>query len=487
MKRDTRMHLLREVVISVVVWALLSGGLVLAQDSNPWLSQVGNTSALLGGAAVNGTFDNSGIYYNPGSLAFVENTGISLSGNAFYFKVYNIINGAGEGLSLKTTGLTGAPSLVSGVIKNKKNPDLSVTYAIINIELTSTLFSVQNSMDYNVIHSLPGDEQYIGIYKYQDKKREDWVGFGLGRKYFDSKFGVGISQFVSIKTQNFLNTRSAQVFSRNYNVSDPIGSHAYYEDFVFNNIALVWKVGVNYMIEKFRLGLTITTPKANISMLNGRLIRSEYIDIPSQNELGYRASYLEKVKTVHKTPWLFDAGASFIRDKHSIYLRLLATTRVKAYDMLKAGSGNEEFINLEPGVDDSFKTMQNASRPIVNLSVGYTRKITDSFAFLGGLRTDFNIYDNKRLQRESNYVPSIGYLNLYHLSAGTLWYEKTYRLTVGFTYSLGNSRGDIQQINLTSPSDETSLFGVRDYSTRTRFNQIGFHFGFTYLFSRIQD
>jgi hypothetical protein len=480
-------NLLQRFIILLIVWGFISVETVYAQDSNPWLSQVGNTSALLGGAAVNGTFDNSGIYYNPGSLAFVENTGISLSGNAFYFNVYNIINGAGNGLDLKTTGLTGAPSLISGVIKNKKNPNFSVTYAIINLDLKTTLFSVQNSINYDVIESLPGDEHYIGIYKYQNRKREDWVGFGLGRKYFDSKFGVGISQFVAIKTQNYLNNHSAQVFSNTTNLSDPIGTHTYYEDFSFSNIALVWKIGVNYMIERFRIGLTITTPKANIPMLNGRLIRNEYIDIPTQGELSYQATYLEKIKTVHKTPWNFDMGASFIRDKHSIYLRVLATSRVGSYKMLKPGTGKEEFINLEADDDAPFKTMQSALRPIVNVSMGYTRKITDSFSFLGGIRTDFNAYDEKRLPRQYNYVPSIGYLNLYHLSAGTLWYEEKYRLTVGFTYSLGYSREDLQQINLTSPSDETSLFGVQNNSTKTRFNQIGFHFGFTYLFSRIQD
>ncbi len=480
-------YLLQRFIVFLIVWVFISGETVYTQDSNPWLSQVGNTSALLGGAAINGTFDNSGIYYNPGSLAFVENTGISLSGNAFYFNVYNIENGAGDGLDLKTTGLTGAPSLISGVIKNKKNPNLSVTYAIINLDLSSTLFSVQNSIDYDVISSQPGDEHYIGIYKYQSKKREDWVGFGLGRKYFDSKFGIGISQFVAIKTQDYLNNHSAQVFSKTNNLSEPLGTQTYYEDFVFSNIALVWKIGVNYMLERFRIGLTITTPKANIPMLNGCLIRNEYIDIPTQDELSYQATYLEKIKTVHKTPWKFDMGASFIRDKHSIYLRVLATSRVGAYKMLKSGTGSEEFINLEPDDDDPFKTMQSALRPVVNVSLGYTRKITNSFAFLGGIRTDFNAYDEKKLPREYNYVPSIGYLNLYHLSAGTLWYKKRYRLTVGFTYSLGYSSGDLQQINLTTPSDETYLFGVLDNSTNTRFNQIGFHFGFTYLFPRIQD
>ena len=487
MKRYNRLYLVKRDFASLIVYFLFSGTMLFAQDSNFWLSQVGNTSALLGGAAVNGTFDNSGIYYNPGSLAFVENPGVSISGNAFYYNVYNIVNGAGDGLNLKASGLTGAPSLVSGVIKNKKRPGLSVTYAIINLELSSTLFSVQNSMNYNVINSLPGEEQYIGIYKYHNKKREDWVGFGLARQYFDSKFGIGISQFVTIKTQNFLNNHSAMVFSEDQYGNKPIGSHTYYEDFTYSNIGLIWKVGVNYKREKFWIGLTITTPKVNVPMLNGSLLRNKYIDIPSQNELSYKASYLNKVKTVHKTPWMFDVGSSFIGERHSIYLRFLATSRVEKYSLLKAGTGDEEFINLIPGVDDSFKTMQTAVRPVVNIAIGYTRKITDSFAFLGGLRTDFNAYDEKRLPRQSNYVPSIGYLNLYHLSAGTMWYQERYRFTVGFTYSLGYSKGELQQINLTSPSDETSLYGVRDYSTTTGFNQIGFHFGFTYLFSLIQN
>ncbi len=473
--------------IFIVIFLCVSV-MVRSQDSNYWLSQVGNTSALLGGASINGTFDNSGIFYNPGSLAFVENTGISISGNAFYFNVYNIINGAGKGLDLKTTGLTGAPSLVSGVVKNKKHPDFSITYAIINKELNSTLFTVENNMYYDVISDNPGDEYYSGIYKYQNRYREDWVGIGLGQKFFDSKFGIGISQFVTMRTQDFLDNTSAQVFADIPEAPDydsPMASHTFYDDFVFRNIGLVWKLGVNYQYKKFRIGFVLTTPKANVSVLNGKLIRNEYIDIPSQGIISYRASFREKIKTIHRTPWMFDFGASFIREKHMIYVRMMAATGVKPYSMLKSGTGNTKYMNL-PDSDDPFKTMQDAKRPVVNVSVGYFLTVKDNLAFLAGLRTDFNNFDEKDLPRSSNYVPSIGYLNLYHGSAGTVWYEKRYRLTIGFTYSMGFSHGNLQQINLTSPTDETMLYGIPDHSTVTRFNQIGFHLGFTYLFSLIE-
>ncbi len=471
------------IVISLFV-SVVAG----AQDSNYWLSQVGNTSSLLGGASINGTFDNSGIFYNPGSLAFVENTGISISGNAFYFNVYRIINGAGKGLDLKTTGLTGAPSLVSGVVKNKKNPDFSITYAIINKELNSTLFTVENNMFHDVISDRPGDEYYSGIYKYQNRYREDWVGIGMGQKFFDSKFGIGISQFVTMRTLDFLDNKSAQVFADlpdPTNFDAPLASHTFYDDFVFRNIGLVWKLGINYQYEKFRIGFVLTTPKANIPVLNGKLIRSEYIDIPSESMIGYRATFREKIKTIHHTPWMFDFGVSFIREKHMVYVRMMAATAVKPYNMFKSGTGNTKFLNLPPG-DDPFKTMQDAKRPVVNVSAGYFLTVRENLAFLAGLRTDFNNYNEKKLPRKSNFVPSIGYLNLYHASAGTVWYEKRYRMTIGFTYSMGFSHGDLQQINLTSPSDESYLFGIPDHSTVTRFNQIGFHFGFTYLFSLIE-
>ncbi len=487
MKGYNRLYLFRREFAYLIVCFLFSGTLLFSQDSNYWLSQVGNTSALLGGAAVNGTFDNSGIYYNPGSLAFVENSGISLSGNAFYFNVYNIKNGAGDGLDLKTSGLTNAPSIVSGVLKNKKHPGFNITYAVMNLNNSNTLFSVKNIINYDVISSLPGDEYYIGIYKYQNKIREDWVGGGMAKRFLNSKIGIGISQFVAIRTLDFQNTQMAQVFASNVNDVKPISTHNYYEDFGYSNIGLIWKVGVNYDNDNFMFGLTITTPKASLPFINGRLIRNEYVDIPTQGELAYSLSYRDKTTTVHRTPWMFDFGASFVRENHSIYIRLLSTTRVKPYSLLKLGTGNEEYVNLPDDDNLPFKTMQTALRPVVNVAIGYIIKMTDNFSFLSGLRTDFNNYDEQRLSREENYVPSIGYLNLYHLSAGTVWYGKKYRLTVGFTYSTGYSKGDLQQINLTSPSDETSLYGIRDYSTTTHFNQIAFHFGFTYLFSLIQD
>ena len=472
--------------IIVLLCLILPGFHSSAQDVNYWVSQVGNTSSLLAGAAISGTFDNSGIFYNPGSLAFVENTGISLSGNAFYFNVYNIINGAGDGIDLKTTGLTGAPSLISGVLKNKKNPDFSITYAVINMNLYSNLFTVRNSMKYDVIGSVPGDEYYVGIYKYSNYFREDWVGAGISQKFFHSRFGIGISQFIAMRTQNYLRNASGQAFETDEPYSSPMASHTIYNDFIFRNISFVWKIGFNLQMDKFRLGFVVTTPKANLPILNGRLVRNDYVDIPSIDALVYKSTFVEKTPTIHRTPWMFDFGASVIREKNSVYLRLMTATRVKKYNMFKYTRGNQEYINLPPDEDDPYKSMWTALRPVVNFSIGYSRKLSKNLSFLGGISSDMNAYDEKNLPRETNYVPSIGYLDLYHLTAGTLWYEKRYRLTVGFSYTLGFSKYDMQQINLTSPSDETLLFGINDNSTVTRYNQLGFHFGFTYLFSLIE-
>ena len=75
---------------------------------------------MIGGASTANARDNSAIFYNPGGLAFVENSSLSLVGDAFIVSSLNIKNGAGERINLKSLGASTTPQIFSGILKNKK-------------------------------------------------------------------------------------------------------------------------------------------------------------------------------------------------------------------------------------------------------------------------------------------------------------------------------------------------------------------------------
>ena len=101
-----------------------------------------------------------------------------------------------------------------------------------------------------------------------------------------------------------------------------------------------------------------------------------------------------------------------------------------------------------------------------------------------GYRSDFNYFDEKALSREENYVSSISYWDLHHISAGFSWYGERYILSTGINYGFGRA-GGTQEINLTEPTVENYLFGERNNTAEANYNQIGLNLGFVYLFSRM--
>ena len=115
-------------------------------------------------------------------MAFVENSSLSAVADAYFLSLLNIKNGAGDGVHLKSRTVDTTPMIFSGILKNKNNPDLSLTYAILNRTYSFLRMTAHHEMYYDVLPNLPGEEIYMGNYDYYNRAREDWAGIGLGRK-----------------------------------------------------------------------------------------------------------------------------------------------------------------------------------------------------------------------------------------------------------------------------------------------------------------
>ncbi|MCB0486189.1 MAG: hypothetical protein KDC47_08335, partial [Flavobacteriaceae bacterium] len=116
--------------ISVLFFLIFSTTTTFAQDSNYWANQYGSRSALMGGAVVGGVRDTSAGYYNPGALGFIEDSSISVSGNAYTFSSTDLTNGAGTGDDLSSDNVQAIPTLLSGIVKIEGAPDHSFGYTV---------------------------------------------------------------------------------------------------------------------------------------------------------------------------------------------------------------------------------------------------------------------------------------------------------------------------------------------------------------------
>ncbi len=92
---------------------------------------VGARSTMLAGAITANISDNSAIFYNPGGLANITNSSLSVSSNGYYYSALNIKNGAGTDFDLRSNTLSSQPQIVSFVQKVPKLP-ISLTLASLN-------------------------------------------------------------------------------------------------------------------------------------------------------------------------------------------------------------------------------------------------------------------------------------------------------------------------------------------------------------------
>jgi hypothetical protein len=131
-----------------------------AQINHYQSNQVGARSSMLGGAVVGYVRDNSAVYYNPSGLAYIDNSSLSVIGDAVSIEYLYEHHGAGTDVGLRSLSAEATPQIFSGILKSKKNPILTINYAVINVYASRTPTFAKSSGTYDLFKALPGEENY---------------------------------------------------------------------------------------------------------------------------------------------------------------------------------------------------------------------------------------------------------------------------------------------------------------------------------------
>lgn len=477
-----------------ILWLQLVffAGSSFAQENNYWTSQVGATATLMGGAMTGSVRDNSALFYNPAALGYIENPSLSMVGNAYYVTRYNIDNGAGQNLNLKSTRVDNVPQLFSGVFKRKDNPYFTFSWGIFNTEKYTNDFRIRNDISYDVIESRPGNEYYSGTYQYFNQSREDWFGLGLGQRVGKSKnFAIGLSLLLNARSQDVNKLFTGSAIAPEDTLNRLLASVDNTEVFDYRDLGFVAKVGVSKSGEHFSYGLTVTLPKIDVSFIGkAGLNRSYKVFIPSQGIPSSTQSFFtNNAKAQYKSPWIFDGGMEFRWDETNILtIRAAYFMKINPYNILIVpNTSNQVSLAFQgTGFDsEKFGNMQTANRPVLNFGIGFAHKLVEGWGLLAGFHTDYNNFDEAALPRSQNFVPTISTVDLYHSSIGVIWYREKFDIETGIRYSAGLKEGDQQQINMSDPKDYRLLQGVRDFSANSSVGQFLLTLGFTYKFPRI--
>ena len=470
----------------LLLWSLLLYPfLAEAQDNHYWAQQYGAAGTLMGGSMVGGTDDNSAIYYNPGALAFIGNTSLSVDANVYRLDKIFISDGAGKDMNLNSAQLSVYPQIIAGMLNIFKKSRFRFSYTM----LTRNHGNVLMNTRYTSTPTNTGDPSttsFVGVFDYINQLNEQWFGAGAGYQV-SGKLGAGATLFLSYRGQSYQLTNYVQEVESE-NSQNLFRTEQNDEAIKYSNFRLLAKLGLSYADGRWKLGLTMTTPSAGIYG-KGNIQRENSVITVSENPSDMKGNFLimdrkTGEKASYRHPLSIAAGAEYRDDKTRISLSAEYFFKTGVYHLMEPVSA--PFVYPASYLDsasykpliDNYMHVEIAAKPVLNAGIGFSREIFRKLSLLLGAATDISSYDESAESDE--LLNAFGGFDIYHFSAGFQYNQQKHSITLGFSYAFTPSKNvpPYTIINQTPDFTEKALLSAHS-------NAIVL--GYTYYFSRTSE
>ena len=489
----------------IAIILLLLNSIFSAQDNHYWNLFEGNESAVLGGIVIDGVNDYSTSYFNPGNIAFLQTSGLGVSGNVYSYLDYVDVNAAGEGNNLSKAKFAVLPNMGAGALPFNKEEDSRIGYLFFVRQ--SSALTLNNrveedfdeiptrsfNLDNQVVNYYEGDERYIGELNTDHRLTEYWAGVSYGKK-FSNNFGIGFTLFGSMRDQIkrydlslfAVDTESSVAATTDWN---------YLIDYI--DYRILGKLGLVYKSKSFNLGLTLTTPSVHIygsGVIGGRVTSTGvYVgEIPNttiSRPYDYVASKRESgVKTNYSSP--LSIGLGLKKDFGSWQVRLAVEwfDKVSKHTLIQAD--DPYFTITDPNLDTTgvivevpLLSFNQQAKSIINFGFAMKKTISENLGVYFSFRTDYSSFD-----KDDDLSLTLGESddwNIYRFTTGgTYNFAKTI-IGLGFQYSFSRDSDMVSRTNLNPQQiTEESLFLLNTTPTNSRiiYNEFKLILAFTYLF-----
>jgi hypothetical protein len=405
-------------------------------DANfrPYL--VGARAAGMGGAFTALADDGSGGYYNPGGLAFINRSSISLSGS-----IYGIVRG------------TYADLLQQGS---------DFTYSALNIFPVST--TAVRKLGDTILHlsvfvpdAVRIDERQsilakTNAFAYAVESQTLWLGGGVARRFGPVGIGATLHALIGSETNQLdLNVINPQDAGRFVAITDR-------QD--LSTVGFVAGLGVRIdATEELHFGLSVYLPaigwgsrKVFIRVLAGR-------DVGQPGNPPTSAVRAEDgLSATPSLPLRAQAGAAFTRDRLTLAADLIyLAAREVSDDPDKAAIGLDRHI---------------VRRPVLNASIGFEYLAADHIPVRAGLFTDFAATQSPDDLGSGVRPYNTLHINRYGLSASVGYRAEHVNTDLGLnlSYGTGTEYLPVQlDFNNIQPASATQLFAYIFLATSYEF------------------
>ena len=451
------------------------------QDTHYWTQQFGTRSALLGGAVLGGTNDNTMIYYNPAALAYLENSSITINANAYRIENIRVENALGQTGDFDSAQLGAVPLLAGGMIRTNSQK-WKIGYAFVSpVDFRfKGVARLDGNFDVLDEDESPGLEETVGETAITQRTNEIVFAIGIGHQ-LDEHWSVGLSNLFTVRSQNYQRNFSAYIF-RNDAERTLVGGNITQNADYFN-VRYAAKLGLVYQKGNWSSGLTITSPSLNM-FGNGTLASNIVVENVTLNEgeeptSGIGTDRQSELKTTFKSPFSVALGTNYQAGRSHIGIVVQYFAGIDVYNIMDPVPGAfVRPISLEPEIlSDEFLTFRSGAKSVVNAAIGYEYKLKENLSLLGGIRSDMSYFDNE-VNEGAGIKSTISSWDIYHFTAGMMLDKRNSSLSLGLLFSTG-LKDDYVQNGGFDPENPNFYLGTRTI-TEAKFSSFGILLGYTY-------
>ncbi len=438
---------------------------VNAQDTHYWTQQYGTRAQLLGGAVVGSFLDLSATFYNPGTIALMENPDVLLSANAF--ELVDIkVDGESDAIEpLSNTRFGPAPSLFTGLF-----PSSWLRGQLAYSALTRQEFKVRLNRSVageGMIAEYPDSVDYSAEFYSDQDMGENWFGATWSNK-ISPTVGFGGTMYVAYRGQR---TRIQKTI--NAVADNGYGMGLDFTDaFSYSHFRLVWKFGLAWDDDPVTLGVAITTPSVGLfgwgdAYFNRSIIGMD-VDGDGQPDSRLLADSQQDLEPDYRSPFSIAAGGSYRWGHTSLHVSAEWFNSVDHYDVL-----NVEPIPTDiPGVSIKNRVSQELTS-VFNMAFGvqhvFNKTLTGYLSFLT---------DRSAAVPSPSTQTSVTEWDLYHVSTGAAFIIAGLDLTAGVQYARGAS--DVQVAYIPELEEEVDIPENLQLVSNVTYQRMLFIIGFSF-------
>ncbi len=410
----------------LLIWALP----LRSQNGHYWNQQYGTRSMLLGGSVIGGVTDLGAVFYNPARLALVENPAFLISANVYQWQRVRVENAFGERADLSKSKFDGIPSFAAGMFKVGFLPKHHFAYTVLSRNRSDLDFGYREEFIGDAVKQWEGDEIFEGEINIASGVKEIWWGLSWSYGLTD-KLSIGATGFLSMNNQDLLSHIRLRALS---SISE-VGIYDFKRAVSYNANSLLLKVALAYELERFNLGLTVTTPMLNV-MNDGEYDYQFYfsgISVSTSND-AYGNSYQEDLKVKKKSPYSIGAGAEYHVGSGQIFASVEYFGGIGRYTLMEA---EPHAFQSHPDSVVNFSLVDQLD-PVFNGAVGVSWKFSEHVTSYASFSTDFSaaisnttsFIANKSLAFNSTFSA-----NNFHYAGGVVLSFPGADLTLGVSYT----------------------------------------------------